>query len=194
MGEASSVKVSDREIFASCNLGDTFKVWSLVYTRRYSLHQDESIGFVAEQWLGKSSGSRRVWSCAELPPGDGGSSAILGHAHRKGTFWAIPVSLCLSKGISALLEGRRDHEHRESLGSAGGQSQTGPREGSNIEICRTVGLNKQTNKQSEDTFYCYAIRTAPICVFPAQLPLPPGSACIWGRSLCSHEQPSDLQH
>lgn len=31
--------MSDREIFAYCNLEDTFKVWSLVYTWRYPLHR-----------------------------------------------------------------------------------------------------------------------------------------------------------
>lgn len=146
MGEASSVKVSDREILASCHLGDTFKVWSLVYTWRYSLQQDESIGFVVEQWLGKSSGSRRVWSCAELPSGDGavsgGAQPFLGRAYRKGTFWAISLCPWLSEGISASL----DPEHQESLGNVGRQNHTWPREGSKIWICRTGWFN-QTNKK-----------------------------------------------
>lgn len=96
MGEASSVKVSDIEKFASCNLGNTFKVWSLVYTWRYSSDQDECIGFVVQQWLGKSSGSRRVWSCPqEMGQCEGGAQPFLGCADSKGTFWAIPVSLPL---------------------------------------------------------------------------------------------------
>lgn len=153
MGEASSVKVSDIEKFASCNLGNTFKVWSLVYTWRYSLDQDECIGFVVQQWLGKSSGSRRVWSCPqEMGQCEGEPSPS----------WAVLIAKehsgpslcpCLSKG-SLILLGWASGEWR----NVGEHNQTRPREGSKTWICRT-------NKQTKDTFYCYAIRT-PWFVYP----------------------------
>lgn len=156
MGEASSVKVSDREEFASCNLGDTFKVWSLVYTWRYSLQQDESIGFVVEQWLGKSSGSRRVWSCPqEMGLCEGRAQPFLGHAHRKGTFWAIPVSLSLPKGSLSLMGSWASGEPRERGWAEPNWAQGGIQ---NLNL-----QNKQKNKQRY--FYCYAIRT-PWFVYP----------------------------
>lgn len=41
----------------------------------------------------------------EMGPCEGGAQPFLGHAHRKGTFWAIPVSLALQGHLS--LAGRQ---------------------------------------------------------------------------------------
>lgn len=174
MGEASSEKVSDREIFASCHLRDTFKVWSLVYTWRYSFRQDESIGCVVEQWRGESSGSRRVWRVCVF----WGAQPFLARAQRKGTFLGPPLCPRVSKGSL-------------SLGKCG-WAEPNPAQGEIQNRNLQNGWFKQTNKQRSFLLLCN--KNPLICVSPAQLPLPGGSACVWGRSLCSHEQPSVLQH
>lgn len=150
MGEASSVKVSDREVFASCNLRDTFKVWSLVYTWRYPLppgwiHRICS-GAVR---LGKSSGSRRVWSCAELPQELG-----LCEEGELSPSWAVLTgkehfgsSLCshLSKGSLSL------------KGSSGelwecGWAEPNPAQGGIQNLNLQNSWFKQTNKQTKILF------------------------------------------
>lgn len=180
MGEASSVKVSDREIFASCPLGDTFKVWSLVYTW-FSLQQEEPIGFVVEQRLGKSSGSRRVWSCAELSRELGlcqgelsPSRALLGG---KENILGPSLSPWLSKGISALWD-------QESLRMWVGRTKPGPGRDPKSEFAD--GWTKQRKTRS---FLLLCNKNPPDLCIPS--PAPVGSAWVWGRS---HEQPSDLQH
>lgn len=177
MGEASSVKVSDREKFASCNLGDTFKVWSLVYTRRYSLQQDESIG-LAWEVLWEQEGlelPRELGLCeGQLSPS---WALLIGKGH-------LGPSLCphLSQGSLSLVGSWASGEPRERGWAEPNWAQGGI-QNPNVQ-------NKQTNKQKILLLLCN--KNPLVCVSPAQLPV--GSACIWGRSLCSHEQPSDLQH
>lgn len=160
MGEASSVKVSDIEKFASCNLGNTFKVWSLVYTWRYSLDQDECIGFVVQQWLGKSSGSRRVWSCPqEMGQCEGEPSPS----------WAVLIAKehsgpslcpCLSKG-SLILLGWASGEPVEECGWA----QPNPAQGG------IQNLNLQ-NKQANKRYFLLLCNKNPDSCIPSPAPTP----------------------